>query len=241
MSAVFYSVTESSIIGILASALICVLAFFSTVEDYFVLIFGLQFLGRAILVSFGSSQFGFILFVYAVLFFKFLINKRAVSVEYLLIFLLLILDIYTSAYAGVFKIGDNINWVFSLLYAVFIIKNCVLKIDFQNMKTLGEVYQKLKRRYLKTEFIITLGENGALYCVNNQIKITPSLKVNVIDSHGSKDAFCIGFAYSIVNEQDLEKAVKYGSIAGGLATTKIGARLGIPTLEDVKKIYDQNY
>lgn len=133
MSAVFYSVTESSIIGILASALICVLAFFSTVEDYFVLIFGLQFLGRAILVSFGSSQFGFILFVYAVLFFKFLINKRAVSVEYLLIFLLLILDIYTSAYAGVFKIGDNINWVFSLLYAVFIIKNCVFKIDFQKL------------------------------------------------------------------------------------------------------------
>lgn len=116
-----------------------------------------------------------------------------------------------------------------------------IKIDFQNMKTLGEVYQKLKKRYLKTEFIITLGEKGTLYCVNNQIKVTPSLKVNVIDTHGSKDSFCIGFAYSIVNDQDLEKAVKYGSIAGGLATTKVGARLAIPTLEDVKKIYEQNY
>ena len=67
---------------------------------------------------------------------------------------------------------------------------------------LGEVYQKLKKRYLKTEFIITLGEKGTLYCVNNQIKVTPSLKVNVIDTHGSKDSFCIGFAYSIVNNQD---------------------------------------
>lgn len=116
-----------------------------------------------------------------------------------------------------------------------------IKIDYQNMKTLGEMYQKLKKRYLKTEFIITLGEKGALYCTNNQIKISPSLKVNVLDTHGARDAFCTAFCYIIATEKDLEKAVKYGCIAAGLATTVVGARLSMPILDDVKKLYEQNY
>lgn len=116
-----------------------------------------------------------------------------------------------------------------------------VKIDFQNINTLAEAYQKLKKRYLNSEFIITIGVKGALYCVNNQIKISPSLKVNVIDTHGVKDTFCAAFAYSIVNEKDIEKAVKYGCIAAGLSTTIVGGRLSIPALEDIKKIYEQNY
>lgn len=116
-----------------------------------------------------------------------------------------------------------------------------IRIDYQNMKTLVEAYQRLKKKYLNTEFVITLGEKGALYRVNNQIKITPSLKMEVVDTHGARDSFCAAFAYSMLNDKDLEKAVKFGCIAGGLATRVIGARLSIPTLEEIKSIYEQNY
>lgn len=116
-----------------------------------------------------------------------------------------------------------------------------VKIDFQNPKTLVDLYQKLKRKNLSTEFVVTLGSKGALYCINNQIKISPSLKVETVDTYGCGHVFRAAFAYSLLNDHDLEKAVKWGCIAASLASTKIGSRLAIPTLEEIRNIYEQNY
>ena len=115
------------------------------------------------------------------------------------------------------------------------------KIDFQDVSTLVSVYQKLKKKYLNTEFVVTLGEKGALYCINNQIKISPSLKVNVVDTYGCGTIFRAAFAYTLANGGDIEKSVKMGCIAAGLAATKVGSIWAIPTLEEMKNIYEQNY
>ena len=116
-----------------------------------------------------------------------------------------------------------------------------IKIDVQNPNTLVETYQKLKKKYLNTEFVITLGDRGALYCINNQIKVSPSLKVKVVDTYGCKDMFRAGFSYAIASGGDVEKGVKMGCIAAGLAATKVGAFDAIPTLEEMKNLYEQNY
>ena len=116
-----------------------------------------------------------------------------------------------------------------------------VKIDFQVPSTLVSVYQKMKKKYLNTEFVITLGERGALYCINNQIKISPSLKVKTIDTQGCGTIFRAAFAHTLVNGGDIEKAVKMGCIAAGLAATKKGATDSIPTLEEIKDLYEQNY
>lgn len=114
-------------------------------------------------------------------------------------------------------------------------------IDFQVPKTMVQLYQNLKKRYLNTEFVVTLGNRGALYCYNNQIKVSPSLKVNVVDTHGCGPIFKAAFAYSIAKGEDIEKAVKMGCIAAGLSATKLGAVDSIPTLEEMKNLYEQNY
>lgn len=116
-----------------------------------------------------------------------------------------------------------------------------VKIDFDDPTTLTSIYKKLKNKYVKTEFVITLGVKGALYCINNQIKITPSLKVEAIDTTGCGNVFRGAFAHTIANGGDIEKATKMGCIAGSLAATKYGARLAIPTYEEVSNIYEQKY
>ena len=116
-----------------------------------------------------------------------------------------------------------------------------LKADIQEPATLVNIYQKLKKRYLNTEFVITLGDKGALYCINNQIKISPTLKVKTIDTHGCGTIFRAAFAHTIAVGGDVEKAVKMGCIAAGLAATKVGVVDAAPTLEEIKKIYEQNY
>lgn len=118
---------------------------------------------------------------------------------------------------------------------------CGMKVDFQDVGSLVTLYQRIKKKYLNTEFVITLGEKGALYCVNNQIKISPSLKVKTVDTTGSGTIFRAAFGYTLVQGGDIEKAVKMGCIAAGLSTTKYGARTSVPTLEEINNIYEQNY
>ena len=114
-------------------------------------------------------------------------------------------------------------------------------IDFQQPQTLVNVYQKLKKKYINTEIIITLGDRGALYSINNQIKVTPSLKMDVVDTHGCGPIFRAAFAHTIVLGGDIEKATKIGCIAAGLATREVGAVPSIPTLEEITNLYEQNY
>lgn len=116
-----------------------------------------------------------------------------------------------------------------------------LKMDFQHTETLVSVYQKLKKRYSRTEIIITLGEHGVLYCSNNQIKISPILKVDTIDTYGAGAIFRAAFTHAIAASGDIEKAVKFGAIAAALSTTAYGAKNAIPTIEEINKLYEQNY
>lgn len=115
------------------------------------------------------------------------------------------------------------------------------KMDLQDSKSLVDIYQKIAKKYTRTQFVITLGDKGAMYCYNNQIKISPSLKVNTVDNYGSGSIFRAAFSYSLAQGWDIEKAVKIGCIAGSLSTTAYGARDSIPTLEDIMNVYEQNY
>lgn len=116
-----------------------------------------------------------------------------------------------------------------------------IKIDYDNPNTLVQVYEKLKDKFDKTQIIITLNSKGALYCINNQIKISPALKVQVVDPNGAGEVFRAAFIYIIANGGDLEKAVKFGNIAAGLSVQKLGARPSIPTFDEVNRLYEQNY
>ena len=116
-----------------------------------------------------------------------------------------------------------------------------IKYDPKNVKSLALIYQELKKKHLNTEFIIFLNERGALYCVNNQIKISPMLQMEVVDRQGGFDAFCAGFAYEIAVDNDIEKGVKFGCISASLNNRTVGTRLSIPTIEEIKNLYEQNY
>lgn len=116
-----------------------------------------------------------------------------------------------------------------------------IKYETNDVKSLASIYQSLKNKNLNTEFIIHLKDNGVLYCLNNQIKISPLLAMKMQDKQGLFDSFCAGFSYVIATENDLEKAVKYGCITSSLSARTIGTRLSIPTLEEIKNNYEQNY
>lgn len=112
-----------------------------------------------------------------------------------------------------------------------------LKFDFNNPQSLVNVYEKLQNKYPHANITITLEEHGALYRVNNQIKIMPGLKCQAVDTTGAGDIFHGAFTYGIANNFDMDKIITLANIAAGLSVQKIGSRLSIPSLSEVLDYY----
>ncbi|MFA5602266.1 MAG: carbohydrate kinase family protein [Bacilli bacterium] len=113
-----------------------------------------------------------------------------------------------------------------------------IEIDFNNPKTINDIYSIMLKEF-NNNIIITLEDKGSLYIKDNQIKLMPSIKVKAIDTTGAGDIFHGAFVYSLVNDYDIEKALKISNITGALSVTKIGARNSVPNLEEVMTLYNE--
>ena len=81
----------------------------------------------------------------------------------------------------------------------FVSGHLKMPIDSSNVSALVNAYTELRSRYEHQNIIITLGNNGAMYMVDDQIKISPSLKMEVVDTSGCGDIFTGAFSYGIAN------------------------------------------
>lgn len=115
-----------------------------------------------------------------------------------------------------------------------------MKINYDDKASLVSVYQLLADKYEDKVVVITLEEHGALYSVNGVIKLLPALKVVAKDTTGAGDIFHGAFVYGLAKEYDLEKTIKYATIAAGLSVTKLGARQSVPSLNEVEAEYLKN-
>ncbi|HPZ76759.1 MAG TPA: PfkB family carbohydrate kinase, partial [Thermosynergistes sp.] len=56
----------------------------------------------------------------------------------------------------------------------------------------------------------------------------PAFPVEVVDTTGAGDAFRAGLAVALAEGKTLEEAVMFGTAAGALACTALGARSSLP-------------
>ena len=59
------------------------------------------------------------------------------------------------------------------------------------------------------------------------------------DTTGAGDAFATGFLYGLLNGKGLEECGQLGDIVARLSITTIGARQGLPTLDELAQRYQQ--
>jgi ribokinase len=76
--------------------------------------------------------------------------------------------------------------------------------------------------------VVTLGPSGALLVTSEATTDVPSIAVEAVDTTGAGDAFNGALAAAIAEERPLEDAVRRAVVAGALATTRVGAREGMP-------------
>lgn len=109
-----------------------------------------------------------------------------------------------------------------------------LEIVLNKPKTIIALYQKLIDLF-KGEWVITLGEYGVIYCNENNVKMIPALKTEVVDRDKAGSVFFGTFAYSIVSGFDIENAVRLANINASNSLNQIGAINGLMELEDLLK------
>jgi len=82
--------------------------------------------------------------------------------------------------------------------------------------------------------VVTLGASGALLVGPEATTDVPSIVVDSVDTTGAGDAFNGALAVAIAEARPLEEAVRRAVVAGALATTRVGAREGMPTAAELE-------
>jgi ribokinase len=84
--------------------------------------------------------------------------------------------------------------------------------------------------------VVTLGEDGALALVGDDVLRQPSYRVATVDSTGAGDAFVAAFAVARWWIDGVASALRLGCAAGALATTRPGAQPALPDLSSVLEL-----
>jgi sulfofructose kinase len=79
--------------------------------------------------------------------------------------------------------------------------------------------------------IITRGEKGAYYIVNNILYHVAAPEINAVDTVGAGDNFHAAFALALAKGFDLHQAVKFSVAVASLSCREYGGRNGVPEWE----------
>lgn len=110
--------------------------------------------------------------------------------------------------------------------------------ELKNKKDYISAVKKFKEQGMKY-VIITLAEKGSLVCFQDKMEFIPALKIKEVDTTACGDVFVGALASQFLeNINTWEKfagALKFATVAAGLAITKIGASESAPTRTEILK------
>lgn len=104
----------------------------------------------------------------------------------------------------------------------------------------GEVdYKKGTKSLLQKDVeivVVKLGSKGCYVTDGKEKYHVETFKSNVVDTTGAGDAFCAGFLYGLISDKNLYECGRIGNFVASRSIAKIGAREGLPHIEDLKRV-----
>ena len=83
--------------------------------------------------------------------------------------------------------------------------------------------------------VVTLGAKGTLAVHNNTLLTVPALAISPVDTVGAGDAFTGAFTAALDLGETFPVALRWGSVAGGLACLETGAQSSLPTAAQISE------
>lgn len=84
--------------------------------------------------------------------------------------------------------------------------------------------------------VITLGEKGLIWKRGDEQGQLPALTIDAVDTTGAGDAFHGAFAYGVSLNMAWNDLLEFSSLAGSLCCMKMGARLGLASLDEIQAL-----
>ncbi|MBF7072080.1 ribokinase [Glaciecola sp. MH2013] len=103
-----------------------------------------------------------------------------------------------------------------------------------------KIKQSLLANYPSTQFVVTLGKQGAWYVSAEDQHYCPAFKVDAVDTTAAGDTFIGFFLAAYQRKESMPDALKYASAASALAVTKAGAAPSIPNVDEVAAFLQKN-
>lgn len=113
---------------------------------------------------------------------------------------------------------------------------------------LEEGTKQLVEQYDTELIFVTLGAEGCYYRKGLDTGKINSFKVTPVDTTGAGDGFFSGVLYKFLekdksvadlNSEDIEDMILFGNAVGAIVTTRKGAILSMPSMEEVKELMEQ--
>ncbi|MGL5720470.1 MAG: ribokinase [Alphaproteobacteria bacterium] len=82
--------------------------------------------------------------------------------------------------------------------------------------------------------VVTLGGEGAIACTPKGVWTTEAMDIKPIDTTAAGDAFVGVFAAAIDRDESIPVALRWATVASGLACLNYGAQSSLPTMEEIK-------
>jgi len=100
--------------------------------------------------------------------------------------------------------------------------------------TAAKASAELRQRGVAT-VIIKLGAQGAFCATDQETFFVPAFPVQAVDTVAAGDAFNGGLAAALAEGHSLREAVVWGSAAGAISATKMGAQSSMPDRDTFKR------
>jgi ribokinase len=81
---------------------------------------------------------------------------------------------------------------------------------------------------------VKLGSGGCYVTDGKESHLIEAFEVKVMDTTGAGDAFCAGFLYGLTSGKSLYECGKIGNFVASRCIIKMGARPGLPRIEDLE-------
>ena len=96
------------------------------------------------------------------------------------------------------------------------------------------ILKSICSKYPTIKIVLTLGENGAIYCDSERRYMQKCYKTNVVDTTAAGDTFTGFFFGSIINNE-IEDAIDIAAKAAAITVSRDGAAESIPNIYEVQK------
>jgi sulfofructose kinase len=99
--------------------------------------------------------------------------------------------------------------------------------------------EAIRKRFGMKVAAMTLGAHGALALSDDGFVYSPAFVVNCVDTTGAGDVFHGAFCYAVLQQMPMAEALGFSNAMAALNCTAVGARGGIATLEEARKLLVQ--